>query len=410
MDKNEFVGGKAVEYSRLMKKVEQLAETIENAADESETVYLVAGEIIESFRDELGIYGGRLYHRDGDAYELKATFPDAKEVAKGLRVDASYGPIQAVLQNRIVFMSVGDPGVDPELEKLLEVRSFAAIEVASRNYILAFNVAEGQETDSILYSLGILRYTINQKIRRERMEDVFRQAKIIQTSILPKGVPEYGDFDIHGRSESLESVGGDFYDYIPITEKILGLAVADVSGHGLPAALQVRDIYMGLRMGLSRDFKIVRTVERLNSIIHKSSLSSRFVSSFYGELELNGLFIYVNAGHPAPFHIRKDGGVKRLREGGPVLGPLADATYERGVIELRSGDRLVLFTDGIVEAKSVGDEDEEFGFGRLESLLTSLPSDLDAKGTVDAVFDAVDRFGKDRERDDDRTVVVVCRP
>ncbi len=89
----------------------------------------------------------------------------------------------------------------------------------------------------------------------------------------------------------MESVGGDFYDYIPITDKILGLAIADVSGHGLPAALQVRDIYMGLRMGMARDFKIVRTVERLNQIIHKSTLTSRFVSMFYGELERNGVLL-----------------------------------------------------------------------------------------------------------------------
>ena len=155
------------------------------------------------------------------------------------------------------------------------------------------------------------------------MEGIFEEARKIQASILPRRVPEYGDFDLSGRSEPMEEVGGDFYDYIPVTEKILGLTIADVSGHGLPAALQVRDIYMGLRMGLARDFKIVRTVERMNNIIHQSTLTSRFVSMFYGELELNGVFIYVNAGHPPPFHLARDGAVRFLEEGGPVLGPLA---------------------------------------------------------------------------------------
>ena len=96
------------------------------------------------------------------------------------------------------------------------------------------------------------------------MEGIFAEARKIQASILPRRVPDYGSFDIAGRSEPMEEVGGDFFDYIPVTDKILGLAIADVSGHGLPAALQVRDIYMGLRMGLARDFKIVRTVERMN--------------------------------------------------------------------------------------------------------------------------------------------------
>ena len=102
-------------------------------------------------------------------------------------------------------------------------------------------------------------------------------------------------------------MGGDFYDYIPISEKILGLTIADVTGHGLPAALQVRDIYMGLRMGLGREYKIVHTMERLSSIIHRSTTTSRFVSLFYGELELNGNFLYVNAGHPHRFIIDIDG-------------------------------------------------------------------------------------------------------
>ena len=168
----------------------------------------------------------------------------------------------------------------------------------------------------MLFSLGVLRHAINQKLRQERMQEVFDQARKIQASILPRRIPVYGGFELYGRIQPMESVGGDFYDYIPITDKILGLAIADVSGHGLPAALQVRDIYMGLRMGMARDFKIVRTVERLNQIIHKSTLTSRFVSMFYGELEPNGVFIYVNAGHPPPFHLSAAGEVRFLDEGG----------------------------------------------------------------------------------------------
>ena len=136
----------------------------------------------------------------------------------------------------------------------------------------------------------------------------------------------------------MEEVGGDFYDYIPVTDKILGLAIADVSGHGLPAALQVRDIYMGLRMGLARDFKIVRTVERMNQIIHQSTLTSRFVSMFYGELELNGVFIYVNAGHPPPFHLaRRRRRCASSRRAGRCSGRSPDATYERGFVIMKPG-------------------------------------------------------------------------
>src|SRR3954466_3741281 len=332
-----------VNYRGLMKKVEQAVAAMDRDEDVGSTIHSLLEIIIDKFQDELGIYGGRLYQRRGTYYVLQATFGDAKEVPQGLKVPISYRPIQLLLEQGTVYMDAEDPNIDRNLEDLLGVQRFAAIEVGSEEYILAFNVAPGHDRDDILFSLGILRHSVNQKIRRDKMEGIFEQARKIQASILPRRPPEYGDFDIYGRSEPMEEVGGDFFDYIPLTDKILGLAIADVSGHGLPAALQVRDVHMGLRMGMARDFKIVRTVERLNGIIHKSTLTSRFVALFYGELELNGTFIYVNAGHIAPFHLPPDGQARFLGECGPVLGPLADATYERGFVKMRPGDLLVLF-------------------------------------------------------------------
>ena len=90
-------------------------------------------------------------------------------------------------------------------------------------------------------------------------------------------------------------------------------------------------------------------MERLNEIIHLSTLTSRFVSMVYGELEASGNFVYVNCGHPPPFRVAADGKEKLLERGGIVLGPIPDATYERGFVKIRPGDLLVLYTDGIVE-------------------------------------------------------------
>jgi hypothetical protein len=218
------------------------------------------------------------------------------------------------------------------------------------DYILAFNVAPGYHRDDVLFSLGILRHSLNQKLREERIQGIFREARKIQASILPKRTPGLRPFDIAGRTSPWRAWAATSTTSCPLSDKILGMAIADVSGHGLPAALQTRDIYMGLRMGLGRDFKIVRTVERLNRIIHESTLTSRFVSMFYGELERHGVFIYVNAGHPPPYYLGADG-EPPLDEGGTVLGPLADATYERGFVTMRPGDLLVLYTDGVTETR-----------------------------------------------------------
>ncbi len=401
---------RAVDYRELMKKVEQVVAAIERTDDPGQTIRVVIQKLIAEFRNELGIYGGRLYRRKGPDYALEATFPEAKEVA-GLRVPRSYPPIERLIDQGTIYMRPGDAGLDNEFERLLDVEEFAAIEVGDEEYILAFNVAPGGDREDLLFSLGILRHSINQKIRQERMASIFNEARKIQVSILPRKGPSYGDFDIWGHNEAMEGVGGDFYDFIPISDKILGIAIADVSGHGLPAALQVRDVHMGLRMGMARDFKIVRTVERLNEIIHKSTLTSRFVSMFYGELEPTGSFIYVNAGHPPPFHLAADGEVRFLQEGGAVLGPLAQASYERGFVIVEPGDLVVLYTDGITETRGVSEEGklEEFGVDRVVELCRRW-RDRPATEIAEAIFEAVKTFSGDRPVGDDRTVVVIRRP
>lgn len=405
------VAHRSVDYHQLMKKVEAFATALEGTADVGTTIRVAAEAIVVQFREQLGIYGGRLYHWNGENYALITTFPEAKPV-EGITVPASYPPIVKVLSDGTLFMTASDPGVDRLFEDQLGVEHFAAIEVAEEEYILAFNVLPGLLADDVLFSLGILRHTLNQKIDRQRVAGVFKEARIIQTSILPKRSPAYGPYEIAGKSKPMETVGGDFYDYIPITDKIMGLAIADVSGHGLPAALQVRDIYTGLRMGMARDFKIVRTVERLNKIIHESTLTSRFVSMFYGELELHGLFIYVNAGHPPPFRLRAaDGGVDFLQAGGAVLGPLPEATYERGFVTVQPGDVIVMYTDGIVETLGPDETGRRVEFGE-ERLLETVRAHRERSATeiVDAVFSAVRSFSHDEPAADDRTVVVVRYP
>jgi sigma-B regulation protein RsbU (phosphoserine phosphatase) len=403
---------KPVDYRELMRKVERVVAAIDQADDLCDTVHASVGRLLGEFRDELGLFAGRLYRRTGQDYVLDRTFGEPAASPLGLTLPRNYPPVELVLEQGAVYMDRDDPRSDPELERSLGVEEFVAIEVGDGDYILSFDVAPGHDRDDVLFSLGILRHTVNQKLRQERVAGVFNEARKIQLSILPRRSPDYAGFDIAGRNEPMASVGGDTFDYIRISSKILGVAIADVSGHGLPAALQVRDVYMGLRMGLARDYKIVRTVERLNKIIHQSTLTSRFVSMFYGELEPNGNFIYVNAGHVWPFHLAAGGEVRYLREGGPVLGPLREAEYERGFLRIEPGDLVVLYTDGITETLSdadAGERSEEYGVDRLVELCRARRG-LPAEELVGAILDEVKEFSGDRPVADDRTVVVVKRP
>jgi len=404
--------GRSIDYRHLMRRVEQVVSAIQSTNERGATIHRLAEAVLSRLGEALRISGGRLYRRIGEQYEIVATFPDERPELLGVRVPASYAALDELLEIGVVYFSPEDPRVDPAIEGRLGVEGFAAIEVDDEEFLLSFDVAPDTDRETVLYSLGVLRHAINQRLRQERFEAVFDEARQIQASILPRRVPSYGQFDLYGQTRPMEQVGGDFYDYIPITDKILGLAIADVSGHGLPAALQVRDIYMGLRMGLARDFKIVRTVERMNQIIHKSTLTSRFVSMFYGELELNGVFIYVNAGHPAPFRLKPDGEVRFLDEGGAVLGPIADSTYERGFVRLQPGELVVLYTDGIVEAApddSVGGIGEEFGIDRLVARTREL-REKPAREIVETLLGDVARWSGASPPRDDRTIVVVRLP
>jgi sigma-B regulation protein RsbU (phosphoserine phosphatase) len=409
--------GEAADYRRLIAEVDRVLTTIEAAEDDAPTVQRMADALTMSLGSELGVTGGRIYVREGEHYRLWTVFGEASEAARGTVVPRTYDPLGRVLAEGTVYVEADHPGLDRVLEERLGTRGFAAIEVGDGEFVLAFDLHPQRRRDQALFGLGLLRHGIDQRIRQERFEDVLRQARRIHSSILPQQMPRFGDFDVAARSVPLDRVGGDFYDFLPHADTILGLAIADVSGHGLPAALQVRDIYTGLRMGTAREYKIVRTVERLNQIIHLSRGTGRFVSMVYGELEIDGTFIYVNAGHPAPFHLSAAGEVRRLERGGTVLGPLPHASYTRGYLTVERGDLLVLFTDGVIETHrgvgeraplAAGELAEEYGDERLIELVRR-HREAPAERIVSAIFDDLAAFEAGAPASDDRTVVVVKR-
>jgi phosphoserine phosphatase RsbU/P len=391
-------------HKSLFRKVEKALQRIERSSDPSSTIAETASAVIDNFKDELGVHGGRLYERRDGGYELTRVFGGAV-AAPGIFVPDAYPPVQQVVDEGVVLMDLTAPGVDPEFERKLGVERFAAIAVGDDQYILSFSVDPVAHGEDLLASLGILRHAVDQKLREERFVSVLNEARQIQMSILPKRSPRRGDLDIAGYTVPAEIVGGDFFDFIPVTDRIQGIAIADASGHGLPAALQVRDVYTGLRMGVARDFKIVRTVERLNRIIHQSRMTTKFVSLFYGEVEEDGNFIYVNAGHPPPLHFHAKG-VTTLKQTGLVLGPSATATYSRGFLNLGPGDALLLYTDGMVEATDP--KGREFGIERLKRAFLAL-RDRPADEIVRALVAKVGGHCRDCPSEDDRTVVVVKR-
>jgi sigma-B regulation protein RsbU (phosphoserine phosphatase) len=395
-----------MDYKRLLSQVERTLKQIENAGTRRLTIEQIADTISTNFREQLGITGGRIYEAMGEnTYEIVGRFGDALESPIGITVAKDYKPLELTLENGVVVMDPNDPAVDPVLEQRLGTRRFAAIAVGDNNeHVLGLDVSPDLSREDILFSLNLVRNAISQRLRADRLESVIVEAQQIQASILPQRIPQYRGYDIWGRTVPAEIVSGDFYDFIPVSDNILGLAIADGSGHGLPAALVVRDIYMGLRMATDRDFKIIRTLEKLNHIIHRGRLTTKFVSLFYGELETGGILIYSNAGHNPPFVLRRNNRIESLVHGGPVLGPNPDATYMRGFVKLEEGDLVCLYSDGIIEAHNK--KDEEFGLRRLQrNVKMNRDRGLTSEQIGREVLERVARWG--RKGEDDRTVVIV---
>jgi sigma-B regulation protein RsbU (phosphoserine phosphatase) len=364
--------------------------------------------LLREFRDELAIASGRLYEKvDENRYVLRRWYGDNPSGKLGFTVPITYPAVQMLLERGLLIMKESDPGFDRSIEDTLGVSVFAAMTVGEDGrFLLAFSLVGEVDREKTLYLLSAIQHVVGQRIRQQRFLGVLEEARLIQLSLLPRGSPQFQHYDVHGRTVSADAVGGDLYDFLPVGDRILGVAIADASGHGLPAALQARDVITGLRMGIAEHLKIVSTVERLNKVINRSTLATRFVSLFYGELEKNGNFIYTNAGHP-PGLLLSQGRFKPLDQGGLVLGPDPEARYDRGYVRTRPGDLIVLYTDGITEATS--DTGEEFGVARLQEIIAA-HAHLTAKGLTDLIFRAVEEFSRRAAPRDDQTLVVVRNP
>lgn len=397
----------ATDYKQLYRRLESTLERIERVEDNTEMLENVLEILVGQFHEELGFEMGRLYKRDWDDFYLCYAAGGTPEAPIGYRIPRDYPPHRRTLKEGIVIMRKGDPGFDSEIERLIGVdATFAAIAIGRGNtHVIAFSVGGDAREDAVLYSLSAVRHVVNLKLEQSRMASTFEEAKIIQQSLLPASPPEFEGYEIFGLSRAAEVVAGDLFDYLTLSDQLLGVAIADASGHGLPAALLARDVITALRVGIDENLKVISVIERLNRVIHRAVLSSRFISLFYGEFERNGTLVYCNAGHNPPLLCRKNNTIE-LTEGGMILGPDPNALYERGYVRLNSEDFLLLYTDGLVERQNA--RREEFGMSRPRRAVRQLRG-KSAEEVVTSILEASDRHAKGAALEDDTTVVAVKR-
>jgi serine phosphatase RsbU (regulator of sigma subunit) len=396
---------------KLFRSIEHLLSSLEATTDAEEMLSRILHRLVGTYSEAHGIESGRLYREREHDYLLIESIGEFGRTIAGKTISKSYPIIRQIERERLVQISPETPGFDPELEAQFSHLDNAAILVGEQpNYILSLSIRHSGSREDLLIMLQTIRTLIGIKLRQNILQDQLHRARDIQMSLLPRRLPQMAGYELAALTVPAEEVGGDVYDVQRLGSESLALMVADASGHGLPAALQARDVVVGLRMGMAKEEKITAITERLNRVIHRASLASRFISVFLGELERAGDIFYVNCGHCPPLLLRDDGTTAELASTGPVLGPLPAAHFRRGYATLAPGDMLVIFSDGVTERKAPppGDDTAEFGLARLTRVCRE-QSGRSARAICQAVIEAVQEFGGGLPWEDDVTVMVVRR-
>jgi sigma-B regulation protein RsbU (phosphoserine phosphatase) len=244
---------------------------------------------------------------------------------------------------------------------------------------------------------------IAEKLRKQERE--IEEALRIQEGLLPTEIPQAAGYEIAATWRPARVVAGDYYDVLRFDAETMAFCIADVAGKGMPAALLMSNLQATVRGMASKSISPEKLCAQTNELMCRNITDGRFITFFFAVLdERSGRLRYCNAGHPAPFVIRKESATERLQEGGCVLGLFPAEHFDGGEVILQAGDRLVLFTDGVAEAHDAnGDEFGEAGVLRC----MSAGIESSAETLLGSIMSGVAEFS-DGELEDDATVLVMA--
>lgn len=231
-------------------------------------------------------------------------------------------------------------------------------------------------------------------------------ARRIQQSILPRGFPTHAQYEMHARMLTAKEVGGDLYDFFPLGENKLGFVIGDASGKGIPAALFMAVSRTLLRAIALHGMSPHECLQQVNTLLHSFSDTETFVTIFYGILDAqNGAVTYCNGAHNPPYVLRADGRFETTgAPDGLMLGLFQQAQYQPNQLTLQRGDTLVLYTDGVTEAKNHAGDD--FSETRLEACLPSL-AQTPLPEMFDRILHEVNGFVNGAAQADDLTILTL---
>jgi sigma-B regulation protein RsbU (phosphoserine phosphatase) len=346
---------------------------------------------------------------DGNIKILESKFPDHQ--------------LQDLLKNED-FLQVENSVSDHEIEKKYNGLFKLGVEVIvpmqlqgqTKGLILLGKRINNQKYSGadieFIYSIGSLaiislenRRLFKEALDKQKMEEELEIARGIQRNLLPGEIPDFDGFDIAVMNITSQQVGGDYYDVIRLDDNTFCVAIADVSGKGVPAALLMANLQAFIKTTCSQGMQLEEATALINDLISENTSDGRFITFFWAIVDSEKRTLnYVNAGHNHPLLIR-NGKIRKLDKGGIIIGVMKTIVpYLSESIQLNKDDVIVLFTDGITEAKNKFDE--EYSDEKLEVLSVESAS-CSSEEILEKIKDDVQTFALGAAQSDDMTVVVI---
>ena len=407
-------------------QLRKLYKTIETIASQKfpSNEALLTHALLEIINNgEIKIKGGRLWKFDArtGSYVLLRQVGEMEQIKESYRVKVKEYPIFFELPKlRTVLGNEHD-----EYLRKRGISSYSATGVGEKiqwrgktlyKYVIAFN-AEKLDSE-MTASFNIISSALGSALRTRKIEEKAQvlvrdldKARDIQQSILPLHELHYHSYDIYGVSVADRIVGGDFFDYLKSEDddERIGIVIGDATSKGLSAAVEALYVSGALRMGFEYQTKISHLISRVNKLVNKTFSEDHFVSLFYCELanDKNGLVIFANCGHNNPIHYcTRDNKCELVETTGQVLGPFPETTFKTENFTMQQGDILLLYTDGITEARN--ERGEFFGENRLMELVIKY-KDKSAKEITQQLLEDNQVFSAIGEYSDDKTIVTIKR-
>ncbi len=421
---SEILGSQFSDRNELLKIISKVGVALLSSSGLDETINQVASLVFEAVPAERCV----IMLRDDSANDgmkiLAARTRGKEDQIEEVRISRTV--MQEVIQNgRSVLTSDAqhDPRYASQTMVLLGIRSVLAVPLSvdgKEVFGIVYADSPTNETTfseehldilTTLASVASIRLEnarlLEERFERERMERELEVAIEIQQRFQPSAPPKMEGYEFIGISFACYEIGGDYYDFIPLHNGKMLVALGDVSGKGTAAALLMSSLHAALHAQVVTRIDLSEMISAVNNYMAETTPSNRFITLFTTELEAEtGSLKFINAGHNPPLIVRANGSVEQLESGGFPLGIIPNADYDVGNAVLNSGESLIIYSDGVTEAENT--TGEEFGIERLSEVLAQ-NHQRSASGMRDRIESSLSTFTHSAPAGDDITLVIVKR-